>query len=79
MTNSQRQRARSVIPISCALVFVCVVVISPPLNAQSLPSPWVAGDVGNPVSQGSAAFSNDMFRIRRRPEWARGAVHPGSI
>jgi len=63
MTNSQRQRARSVIPISCALVLVCVVVISPPLNAQSLPSPWVAGDVGNPVSQGSAAFSNDMFRV----------------
>ncbi len=63
MTNSQlHSRARSVIPISCALVLACV-VISPPLNAQSLPSPWVAGDVGTPVSQGSAVFSNDIFRV----------------
>src|SRR5258705_2077611 len=63
MTNSQlHSRARSVIPISCALVLACV-VISPPLNAQSLPSPWVAGDVGTPVSQGSAGFSNDIFRV----------------
>jgi len=63
MTNSQfHSRKRGVIPISCAVVLVCV-GISPPLNAQSLPSPWVAGDVGTPVAQGSVVFSDDTFRV----------------
>ena len=63
MTNSSlHSRWRGVIPISCVAVLVYV-IFSPPLNAQSLPSPWITGDVGNPSAQGSAVFGNDTFRV----------------
>jgi regulation of enolase protein 1 (concanavalin A-like superfamily) len=63
MTNSSlHSRWRGVTRISCVAVLVCV-VISPPLSAQSLPSPWATGDVGNPAAPGSAVFANGTFRV----------------
>ena len=64
MTNSPSDsRSRRVIRISCVLVFVCVCIPPLPLNAQSLPAPWVAGDVGAPAAQGSAVSNNGTFRV----------------
>ena len=57
---------RSVIRISCVLILACVLT-SPTLRAQSLPQPWVTGDVGNPAGQGSAVFTGNTFRINAAP------------
>src|SRR5258705_4419932 len=62
MNNSPLSRVRSVISITCVVVLVCVITTAT-LSAQSLPSPWVTGDVGISAGQGAAAFSNDTFRV----------------
>src|SRR5258705_4129149 len=62
MNNSPLSRVRSVISITCVVVLACVIT-TPTLSAQSLPSPWVTGDVGISAGQGAAAFSNDTFRV----------------
>src|SRR2546427_1760262 len=67
MNNSSSDSClRSGIRISCVLILACV-LIPPTLRAQSLPPPWVTGDVGNPAGQGSAVFTGNTFRINAAP------------
>src|SRR3954468_12547796 len=63
MNNSPLDsRARSVLAITCVVVFACVLA-TPTLNAQSLPSPWLVDDVGSPAGQGTAVFTGNTFRV----------------
>jgi regulation of enolase protein 1 (concanavalin A-like superfamily) len=48
---------------SAALMVVCLLSGIGSANAQSLPSPWTATDIGSPALPGSASYVNGVFDI----------------
>ena len=49
---------------SAALFFsLCLFIHSDIVNAQSLPAPWYAADIGAPHLPGSSSFSDGAFRV----------------
>src|SRR5262245_34613150 len=53
---------RTVVVCTCVCVFG-VIAIPARVSAQSIPSPWVASNIGSPSPAGAATYSSSRFTI----------------